>query len=142
MAVVGLRLGYGFLDRTELEVSYGRSWLQNSAGDVASHLYQAMIRHAVVSSADWLVHVAAGAGGITYRSGADRVGSLSDPAVSGGLGVSYRLSPAWDLRTDLTFMGQYCNGSNPQDGLACNEGSQLGYTQLSAGIRVRMGSDR
>lgn len=140
VAVLGLRVGYEIFGQAELEASYGRSWLRNRPGDVASHLYHAMLRYPVMSSGAWLVHLVGGAGWITYRSAADQVRSLSDRTVTGGLGLSYRISPRLDLRTDLAFIGQFCNEPDQQDGLACNDGSQLGYTQLSAGLRIRPGS--
>ena len=141
-AVLGLRLGYEFPGLVELEVAYGRSWLHNGSGDVAAHLYQAMIRYPVLSSAAWSGYVAAGGGGITYRSESGQLGSLSDPAVAAGVGLTYALSPALDFRTDLTFLGQFCDQPDDSEGLVCNDGSQLGYTQLSAGLRLRLGRDR
>ena len=136
--VLGLRVGYGFANGIDLEVSYGTSWLENSRGNVSSHLYQASLRYPVISSAAWVLHLAAGAGGITYTMDGVHSSSLSDPAISGGAGVSYRLSRRLDLRTDLTFMGQLCHEPEQQDGLICNDGSQLGYTQLAAGVRFRL----
>ena len=142
VGVLGLRAGYAFANGAELEVAYGRSWLRNDTEDIASHLYQAMVRYRVLASGAWSAYLAAGGGGITYRSESGRLGSLSDPAVAGGVGMSYGLSPALDLRSDLTFMGQFCDEPEESDGLVCNDGSRLGYTQLSAGVRVRLGTRR
>lgn len=135
MAVVGLRLGYDFAERVGVEVSYGRSWLRNDAGDLASHLYHAVLRYRLVDTGSWAVHLAAGGGGVTYRPGTGGSRSLSDPTVAGGVGASYFLTPGFAVRTDLDFLGQFCRDPEPRPGLVCNDGSQLGYTQLTAGLR-------
>lgn len=137
VSLVGLRVGYALPGRSEVELSYGRSWLRNQRGVVASHVYHVMGRYPAASSEDWALHLALGAGGITYRSAGS--GSLSDPTLSGGLGYSHALTERLDFRTDLTFLGQLCSeAGEPRDGLACNDGSQLGYAQLAAGVRVRL----
>lgn len=132
---IGLRLSYEIAPRWSAELSYGRSWLENGRGPLASHFYSVTAQYAFVRSATWTAHLVAGGGGTSYGPSAADLNSLSDATIAGGVGLSRRLTPRLDLRADLRFIGQFCRQANDRDGLVCNDGSQLGYSELSAGLR-------
>lgn len=136
--VVGLRVGYRLSPRWSTELSYGRSWLENSRGDLASHLVHAMLQYSLVRSGHWSAHLDAGGGGIVYRSASPESNSLSDAMVAGGIGAAYRLTPAVEVRADLRLFGQFCKQEDGRQGPSCNDGSQLGYSELSGGVRIRL----
>lgn len=139
ISVLGIRAGYMLSPRWTAEGSYGRSRLQNSRGRVVSQLFDAELSYEILSTSSVEVLLSGGAGVITFSTDVDSDQGLSDPIVAGGIGALYGLGPTIDLRGDLRFYGQFCrdNHAHVQDGLSCNAGTQLGYSQLTGGVHFR-----
>lgn len=135
--VAGFRIGYDVGSRWVAELSYGRSWLENARGDLAAHLYHGTLQYSFHRSPSWDAHLELGGGLIDFRPSSPALNSLSDATVAGGLGVAYRVARAVQVRMDLRFIGQLCQQEDDRNGLVCNDGSQLGYTVLTAGVRFR-----
>ena len=129
----GVRLAYELSQDWEAEASYDQSWLSNYEGGLTSHFYRAGIGRVQPLSTKVSGTLGLFGGGVTFRP--ESAASMSDFIAGVALGMRYRLLEHTWLSSDLRFTGQFCDHPAGKTGLACNDGSQLGYTQVSVGVR-------
>lgn len=131
--VFGARVAYALTDTWEIEVGYDQSWLSNYEGGLTSHFYRAGLTR--VQPLSPVLHAALGlfAGGVSFRP--EDAGTMSDLIAGASFGLRYRVMERASIYSDLRFTGQLCDDAPAMTGLACNDGSQLGYSQMSLGLR-------
>lgn len=129
--LAGIRAAVSLGERLEVEAGYDQSWLENSRGGLTSHFYRVGVNWLLPFAGSVTAAVGASVGGVTFRP--DDGSALSDPTFGLAGGIRYPFSQHVELYSDLRFTGQLCGDTNPS-GLSCNDGSQLGYSQLGVGI--------
>lgn len=120
-------------DMFGLEVAYLRSDLENSAFELVTHVYYANVEARLPLHTNAGVRVALGGGGIRFDPKGNEE-ALSDPLLSGALGLGVSVGESAAFWLDMRGFAQRCRNPDADASLVCVADETLAHAGLFAGL--------